>query len=101
MYEDKDRISYWQRLTGLPLARFGKTVYKPTPHTVRKNPSFMGCCRLDVYKVDFFFLIRAWQELLVGRLLRSSSPPSAVATEHIWEAVVQITSSTPRKAGLL
>lgn len=92
IYEDKECEFYWHRVTRLPMSQFGRTVYKRSPHTQKKNPTFMGCCRLDVYKVDFFFVIRAWQELLADLLLQSSLPRTTGGNERIWEGILQISA---------
>lgn len=90
MYEDRACKAYWQRVTGLPLSRFAKTVYKPTPHTVRKNPSFVGCCRLVVHKTDFFFVIKAWQALLLNQLVNSDTVAKGPVVLDIWKGILQI-----------
>jgi hypothetical protein len=90
MYEDSACKVYWQRVTGLPSSRFAKTVYKPTPHTVRKNPSFVGCCRLVVHKTDFFFVIKAWQAFILSKLANSDTGSKAAAVRDIWKEILQI-----------
>lgn len=71
IYEDQNPQLFWQEVTALPLEQFRNIVYKPTPHTRKKNPAYMGCCRLDVLGTEFFWKIKTWQDLLFAYHLRS------------------------------
>jgi len=66
---------YWQGVTSLPPSQFRSPVFKPTPHTAKKNPSYMGCCRLNVFSVDLFWKLQAWHQELI-RLLGIRLPQS-------------------------
>ena len=64
MYSEKNAEQYWLTVTGLPLTQLRKTVFKPTPHTVKKNPSYLGCLRIQVSGVSFFRKIQLWQQMI-------------------------------------
>jgi hypothetical protein len=56
---------FWAGKLGLEPSLFMKTIYKPTKHTVKKNPDYKGCMRLSIANVYVFRLMRAWQKLLI------------------------------------
>jgi hypothetical protein len=65
VYESENCEKYWSDLLGIPLEKFQKTIYKPTPHTVKRNQNYKGCLRLEVGKVRNFVTVMAWKRLLV------------------------------------
>jgi hypothetical protein len=68
VYADCGFERFWETVTELPPSQFRSPVFKKTPHTTKKNPSYMGCCRLVVGSSEFFWKVRAWQEELVKHL---------------------------------
>ena len=86
VYAEKGCEAYWLRVADLPQAQLRKTVYKPTPHTIRKNPSYMGCCRIQVSGVSFFRKIVMWEQELFGFLM---SPRGITDNTSAFEAEVR------------
>ncbi len=72
-YAHKGVGRFWLNATGLSEAQFRRPVFKATQHAVRKNPSYMGCCRVDVFSSEFFWKVRGWQEGLLS-YLRTRAP---------------------------
>ncbi len=70
IYANNSYNTYWQTVTGLPVEQFRKTFYKPTPHKIKRNENYMGCCRIEISGVQFFWKIKTWQELLFKYYLR-------------------------------
>ncbi len=68
IYADKGVEEYWIKATGLPPRQFRRPVFKATPHAIRKNPSYMGCCRLVVCASELFWKLRGWHEGLLSYL---------------------------------
>lgn len=64
IYEDQNCLEYWSKVTGLPMNQFSGITFKPTPHKVKKNPGYMGCCRITVGGMHLFWQIQTWQQLL-------------------------------------
>jgi len=77
-YCDVDPERFWQEVTQLPRAQFRRTIYKATPHAQPKNPSFKGCCRLEVSGVQFLAMIKEWQSLLLQRFLGATGGDSHI-----------------------
>jgi hypothetical protein len=63
VYASKHPERQWMRILKLPKSNYRKSVYKPTPHTTRKNPSYLGCMRLQVTRAHLFRKIMRWIEL--------------------------------------
>ena len=55
-------FSYRSKITGVPVSRFGKTTYKPTPHKIKKNLDYKGVCRIDINNVNLFRRIMGRQQ---------------------------------------
>ncbi len=72
-YAHKGVGRFWLKATGLPAAQFRRPVVKATRHAIRKNPSYMGCCRIDVFSSEVFWRVRGWQEGLLS-YLRTRAP---------------------------
>ncbi len=68
VYADKGIDEFWRKATGLPQSQFGRPVFKATRHAIRKNPSYMGCCRISVYSSELFWRLRGWQKGLLHYL---------------------------------
>jgi len=57
---------YWSKITGIPLERFARTIYKPTGLLVKKRPNYMGCLRIELSRTTHLRKMLFWQELLFG-----------------------------------
>jgi DNA-binding HxlR family transcriptional regulator len=62
VYRNENCEEFWSKITGVPVSRFGKTTYKPTPHRVKKNLDYKGVCRIDMGNVNLFRRIMGWQQ---------------------------------------
>lgn len=63
IYAHENHEQFWKKIIILPKKQFLKTIYKPTPHTVKRNPNYKGCIRIDAGGVQEFYMIKFWQEL--------------------------------------
>lgn len=64
VYAHEKCEEFWSQITGIPLSRFYKTIYKPTPHKLKKNPNYKGCVQIRVLKTEFFWKVMGWIEKL-------------------------------------
>ena len=53
---------FWSKITGLPLSSFNKTRIKPTLLKGKRNPSYMGTCRVIISDKNLFRMIIGWKE---------------------------------------
>jgi len=68
VYAHENNEEFWSGYLNVPIERFKKTIYKPTPHQIKRNPEYKGCMRIEIYNVNFFYLVRAWQNMLANKL---------------------------------
>lgn len=61
IYKNERCEDFWSEITNIPVSRFGKTTYKPTPHKIKKNLDYKGLCRIDIGNVNLFRKIMGWQ----------------------------------------
>lgn len=52
---------FWSEITGIPLGRFNKTRIKQTPLKGKRNPSYMGTCRIIISDKNLFRKIMGWR----------------------------------------
>ncbi|MEX2368903.1 MAG: hypothetical protein WD552_00730 [Candidatus Paceibacterota bacterium] len=64
-YKDENCEEYWADKLDFLLSQFKKTVYKPTPHSVKKNPDYKGCLRLSISGIQNLRKVLAWQKLFI------------------------------------
>lgn len=64
VYAHENCELFWAGILKIPIVSFKKTIYKPTPHTTKKNPNYKGCIRLEVGKINNYRRVMAWQKLL-------------------------------------
>jgi len=62
IYKHENCERFWSKITGVPVLKFGKTTYKPTPHTIKKNFSYKGVCRIDIGSINLLKRIFGWQQ---------------------------------------
>lgn len=55
----------WSKWTGIPLERFGATVYKSQGLVVKKRPNYTGCVRIELGKVKYIRKMAFWQQMLI------------------------------------
>lgn len=64
VYAQEDCEKFWAEIIGVSEKNFKKSVYKPTPHKIKKNLKYKGCLRMEYGGVDFFRKVMGWQEAL-------------------------------------
>lgn len=62
VYRNENCEEFWSKITNVPVSRFGKTTYKPTPHKIKKNLEYKGVCRIDISNVSLFRRIVGWEQ---------------------------------------
>ena len=65
IYSDENCEGFWSRISNIPVKSFKKTVYKPTTHTVKKNPNYKGCCRIEISGSEFYWKVEKWIKMLI------------------------------------
>lgn len=61
---------FWGNMLGIDPKTFQKTIYKPTIHSIKKNPLYKGCLRLETGGIYELRLMKAWQKLLVQYIVK-------------------------------
>ncbi len=64
-YQHEDCEKWWAESLGINMSEFEKTVFKITPHKIKKNSSYKGCMRFSIYSRAVFVKMIAWQKLLI------------------------------------
>ncbi len=67
-YGHEDLSAFWAVVSGLNRSQFRRAVIARARHRVRKNPTYMGCCRLDVGSSELRWKLRGWQTELSNLL---------------------------------
>lgn len=58
-------LPFWSNLLNVNINTFQKTIFKPTVHITKKNPTYNGCLRLTIFSIYQLRLMKAWQKLLI------------------------------------
>lgn len=66
VYAAEHPLKYWRKVIGLPRTCYRRTVFKPTPHTVKKNTSYLGCMRIQVNNVHYHRKVMHWIALFAA-----------------------------------
>lgn len=61
VYAHENCEEFWSKLLEIALPQFSKTVYKPTPHIIKRNPDYKGCLRIDCGGVELFRKFLGWR----------------------------------------
>lgn len=64
-YCNENCEGFWANFLGISESLFQKTILKPTPHKVKKNPIYKGCFRVTIGKKYNLRKVLAWQKLLL------------------------------------
>jgi hypothetical protein len=64
---------FWSHILSIKPDSFEKTIYKPTEHSIKKNPNYKGCLRLSIPGIYNLRLIKAWQKLLIQYYCNTAS----------------------------
>lgn len=69
-YADENLEKFWAKTLSLTFNQFAKTVYKPTPHNIKRNPKYKGCLRLTVKgrPSELYWRVMAWRDALYNTL---------------------------------
>lgn len=59
---------FWSNFLNIPFNQFLKTIYKPTPHKIKKNPEYRGCLRIEISGTELFWKIMKWRDMLYDNL---------------------------------
>ncbi len=65
IYAHENCEYFWSQITGIPVFNFQKTIYKPTPHKIKRNPDYKGCVQLRISKSAFFWKVIGWLNNLI------------------------------------
>ena len=63
VYSYQNCEGFWSKTLGVPEKKFLKTVYKPSPHKIKKNENYMGCLRIEARRVLPWIKTMEWQAL--------------------------------------
>lgn len=61
LHDKKESEEFWSATTKIPLDQFGKTRIKQTNLSGKRNPSYMGTCRIVVSDKNLFRKIIGWR----------------------------------------
>ncbi len=62
IYAHENCEKFWSKQAGIPVTRFKKTIYKSTPHTIKRNPDYKGCLRIECGGVELFRRFLGWRK---------------------------------------
>lgn len=61
LHNQNEAVGYWSQITRIPISQFGKLRIKPTPLKGKRNPSYMGTCRVIISDKNLFRKIMGWK----------------------------------------
>ncbi len=61
LHDKKGSEEFWSETTKIPLNQFGKTRIKQTSLIGKRNPSYMGTCRIVICDKNLFRKITGWR----------------------------------------
>ena len=64
-YREEGCEAFWSNAIDIGLDHFKKTIYKPTGLGIKKRPSYKGCLRIELGKVNYLRKVKFWQQLLI------------------------------------
>ena len=74
IYAYENCEAFWSKITGIPISNFQKTIYKPTPHKIKKNLGYKGRVQIRVFKIDLFWKVMGWIQKLIEEFHFKSAP---------------------------
>jgi len=73
LFSNDNFEDFWSKVTGIPVFRFKKTIYKPSGLGYKKRPMYKGCIRIEIAKGTYLLRkMQFWQKLLVGEFKKNS-----------------------------
>jgi transposase-like protein len=64
LYTTQNHEKFWSCFLNIPASQFLKTIYKPTPHKIKKNFDHKGCIRIEISGSELFWKIMKWRDIL-------------------------------------
>ena len=61
LHDKNESEKFWSQITGIPVVSFNKIHIKPTLLKGRRNPSYMGTCRIIISNKNLFRRIAGWR----------------------------------------
>lgn len=61
LHNKSESEKFWSEVTKVPLAQFNKVRVKPTTLMGKRNPSYMGTCRIVISDKNLFRKIKGWR----------------------------------------
>lgn len=74
LHNKNESEKFWSCLTGVPLTQFNKTHVKPTLLSGKRNPSYMGTCRIIISDKQLFRKIVGWKLGILQNFKMNSLP---------------------------
>ncbi len=68
LYREENLEAFWAILLGIEEMSMQKTIYTPTPHIVKKTPTYKGCIRIYVTGIHHLQTMVFWKDALVNSL---------------------------------
>ena len=65
IFSNENYEKFWSGVTGIPIHNFQKTIFKDTPHKIKKNTNYKGCIQLRVLKSALQWRVVGWMQELV------------------------------------
>lgn len=63
IYIHENHEKFWSDFLNIVPSQFYKTILKPTPHKVKKNPDYKGCLRIETSGSELYWKMMTWREL--------------------------------------
>jgi len=70
IYSKENCRQFWSKIVNIPASSFLKTVYKPSPHKIKKNLAYKGCLRIEVRGSELYWKIQTWQKLVAKKFIK-------------------------------
>jgi len=61
IYAHENCEKFWSKQLNIPASEFEKTIYKPTPHKIKRNPEYKGCVQIRVFNIELLRRVIAWK----------------------------------------
>jgi len=75
-YAHENLEQFWSKIIGIPASNFQNTIYKPTAHSIKRNPNYKGCIRITLNGgISYLRKALAWQKFLIAYYKQNSLLP--------------------------
>lgn len=65
IYATENCEEFWSKITRIPVNNFRKTIYKPTPHKIKRNSDYKGCVQIRFANIELFWKVTGWIKNLI------------------------------------